>query len=73
MANDQPGDGTFRPGIDRQKPQIVVANKVDLPVGGDGQFSAEEIAQPYRPLHVISADHGGREGAGLCIGRRWTK
>lgn len=38
------------------KPQIVVANKIDLPEGrAKAKLLAKKLPKPYRPLHVISA------------------
>ena len=38
------------------KPQIVVANKIDLPEGrAKAKLLAKKLLKPYRPLHVISA------------------
>lgn len=39
-----------------KKPQIVVANKVDLPEGREkAKLFAKKLPKAYRPLHVISA------------------
>jgi GTP-binding protein len=39
-----------------EKPQIVVANKIDLPEGrAKAKLLAKKLPKAYRPLHVISA------------------
>jgi GTP-binding protein len=39
-----------------KKPQIVVANKIDLPAGKNGaKLLAKQLPKSYQPLHVISA------------------
>ena len=39
-----------------EKPQIVVANKIDLPEGREkAKLLAKKLPKAYRPLHVISA------------------
>ena len=39
-----------------QKPQIVVANKIDLPAGKNGaKLLAKKLPQDYQPLYTISA------------------
>ncbi|MGH7817764.1 MAG: GTPase ObgE, partial [Candidatus Binatia bacterium] len=39
-----------------EKPQIVVANKIDLPEGrAKAKSLAKKLPKAYRPLHVISA------------------
>ena len=49
------------------KPQIVVANKIDLPEGREkAKLLAKKLPKEYRPLHIISArDHGRRSRPGL--------
>ncbi len=38
------------------KPQIVVANKIDLPEGRElAKLLGKKLPKAYRPLHVISA------------------
>jgi GTP-binding protein len=45
----------FDPELGR-KPQVVVANKIDLPAGQKGaNLLAQALPQGYRPLHSISA------------------
>jgi GTP-binding protein len=39
-----------------KKPQIVVANKIDLPAGKNGaKLLAKQLPQSCQPLHAISA------------------
>jgi GTP-binding protein len=39
-----------------EKPQIVVANKIDLPEGrAHAKLLAKKLPKEYRPLHAISA------------------
>jgi GTP-binding protein len=54
------------------KPQIVVANKIDLPEGrAKAKLLAKKLPKQYRPLHVISAatTEGVRELVQI-VGRR---
>ena len=55
-----------------QKPQIVVANKVDLPVGREkAKLLAKKLLKSYRPLHIISAaTTEGVQALVHLIGRR---
>ena len=55
-----------------QKPQIVVANKVDLPVGREkAELLAKKLLKSYRPLHTISAaTTEGVQALVYSIGRR---
>lgn len=55
-----------------KKPQIVVANKVDLPEGREkAKLFAKKLPKAYRPLHVISAaTTEGVQGLVHLVGRR---
>ena len=48
-----------------EKPQIVVANKIDLPEGRENaKLLAQKLPKEFRPLHTISGSHhGGRKKA----------
>jgi len=54
------------------KPQIVVANKIDLPEGREkANLLAKNLPKEYRPLHVISgATTEGVRALVLLVGRK---
>ena len=55
------------------KPQIVVANKIDLPEGREkAKLLAKKLPKAYRPLHVISGGNHGRRARSGIIGRTKT-
>jgi GTP-binding protein len=55
-----------------EKPQIVVANKIDLPEGRTkAKLLAKKLPKEYRPLHVISgATTEGVRALVLAVGRK---
>jgi len=54
------------------KPQIVVANKIDLPEGRElAKLLGKKLPKAYRPLHVISAaTTEGVQALVYAIGRK---
>ena len=54
------------------KPQIVVANKIDLPEGREkAKLLAKKLPKEYRPLHIISgATTEGVRALVLLVGRK---